>query len=167
MENGAHFERLPNQTHPIQVKSSLVETPWPKTGVSEKGHIQNVQCRGTGAGLFQRLLTMFHFSSRVEGVIFRPVGLWVRLQGSVQLGIVGSRKGMCCLDRGADELRWGRNDGTHTVKDSASAGHSLSATAAAVAGGYWWTLINHSISCPHLRAALITSHTPAQIHTLL
>ncbi len=41
---------------------------------------------------------MFHFSSRVEGVIFRPVGLWVRLQGSVQLGIFGSRKGMCCLD---------------------------------------------------------------------
>ncbi len=34
-------------------------------------------------------------------------------------------------------------------------------------GGYWWTLINHSISCPHLRAALITSHAPAQTHTLL
>lgn len=166
MEHGAHFERLPNQTHPIQVKSSLVETPWPKTSVSEKEHVQNVQCHWTGTGLFQRLLTMFHFSSRVEGVVFRPMGLWVRLQGSVQLGIVGFRKGMCCLDCGSDELRW-RNDGTHTVKDSASAGHSLSATAATVAGGYWWTLINHSISCPHLRAALITSHAPAQTHTLL
>lgn len=47
----------------------------------------------------------FHFSGRVEDVVFRPVGLWVGLQGSVQSGIVGSRKGMCCLGRSGDELR--------------------------------------------------------------
>lgn len=79
---------------------------------------------------------MFHFSSRAEDVVFRAAGLWVRLEGLVQLGIVGSRKGMCCLERGCDELRRGRNDDTHTVKDSASVGHSLSAIAAPVARGY-------------------------------
>ncbi len=94
----AHFERLPNQTHPIQVKSSLVETPWPKTGVSEKGHIQNVQCRGRGTGLFQRLLTMFHFSSRVEGVVFSQWGYGSDSRARFSWELLGLERELCCLD---------------------------------------------------------------------
>lgn len=39
-----HFVCLPHLTHMIQLISSLVETTRPE--VSDKGDIQNVQCRG-------------------------------------------------------------------------------------------------------------------------
>ncbi len=42
----AHFVCLPNQTHLIQLMSSLEETPGREMGVSDKGDIQNVQCWG-------------------------------------------------------------------------------------------------------------------------
>ncbi len=40
------FPCLPSQTHLIQIISSLVETPRPEMGVSEKGEMQNVHCWG-------------------------------------------------------------------------------------------------------------------------
>ncbi len=47
-----HILCLPNQTHLIQLRSSLEETPGPEIGVSGKGDIQNVQCWGRpGPGL--------------------------------------------------------------------------------------------------------------------
>ncbi len=46
--NTACFPCHLNQTHPIQIISSLVETLRPKLGVSDKGEMQNVPCWGGG-----------------------------------------------------------------------------------------------------------------------
>ncbi len=45
--NTACFPCLLNQTHLIQIISSLVETPRPEMGLSDKGEMHNLQCWGS------------------------------------------------------------------------------------------------------------------------
>lgn len=49
----AQFTCLLNQKHLIQVLSSLVETPGPEIGMSDKGAMQNVQCWGDSMNMVE------------------------------------------------------------------------------------------------------------------
>ncbi len=53
LPNTAHFACLLYKSHLIQLISSLVATPRPEMGVSDKGDMQNVQCWGGSRNVFE------------------------------------------------------------------------------------------------------------------
>ncbi len=69
----AFFPCYLNQKHLIQIISSLVETPRPESGVSDKGEMQNVQCWGTSrnmvGNLCPSLYTVYNTKTKWKNVI--------------------------------------------------------------------------------------------------